>query len=117
MDPLGLAFEHFDAIGRYRETDNGRPIDVSGNIIGVNDAALAGPFNGVRQLAERLAASSEVRDCVATQWFRFAAGRSEAAPDACSLETLRGAFAASGGDLAELVVAMTQTDAFRYRSP
>jgi hypothetical protein len=117
MDPLGLAFEHFDAMGRYRETDNGRPIDVSGDVIAVNDAALAGPFHGVRQLADKLAASNDVRDCVATQWFRFAAGRSELGADACSLETLRGAFAASGGDLVELVVAMTQTDAFRYRSP
>jgi hypothetical protein len=117
MDPLGLAFEHFDAIGRYRETDDGRPIDVSGDVAGVNDAVLAGPFNGVRELAEKLAASSEVRDCVATHWFRFAAGRSEVGADACSLETLRGAFAASGGDLAEIVVAMTQSDAFRYRSP
>jgi hypothetical protein len=116
MDPLGLAFEHFDAIGRYRESDDGRPLDVSGHVAGVNEPVLAGDFNGVRELAEKLAASSEVRDCVATQWFRFAVGRSEASADACSLETLRGAFAASGGDLAELVVAVTQTDAFRYRS-
>ena len=54
---------------------------------------------------------------MATQWFRYAAGRNEEVPDGCSLTTLQDAFAASGGDLSELVVAMTQTDAFWYRAP
>ena len=71
----------------------------------------------MRELATKLAASDQVRDCVATQWFRYAAGRTEEVPDGCSLTTLQDAFAASGGDLAELVVAMTQTDAFWYRAP
>ena len=78
---------------------------------------LDGKFTGVRELATRLAASDQVRDCVATQWFRYAAGRTEEVPDGCSLTTLQDAFGASGGDLGELVVAMTQTDAFWYRAP
>ena len=32
MDPIGFAFEHFDAIGRYREQDNGKPIDATGKL-------------------------------------------------------------------------------------
>ncbi len=32
MDPIGFAFEHYDAIGRYRTKDNGRPIDASGKL-------------------------------------------------------------------------------------
>lgn len=117
MDPLGLAFENFDALGRYRETDAGRPIDVSGEVLAATDPSLAGSFVGARELAEKLAASDQVRDCVATQWFRFASGRSEEGSDACSLATLQESFAASDGDLTELVVAMTQTDAFWYRTP
>jgi len=114
MDPIGLAFEHFDAMGQYRDMDNGQAIDVSGEITEAMDPALAGPFTGVRELAGKLAVSDQVRGCVATQWFRFAAGRLEGPPDACSLETLRGAFSASEGDLVELVVATTQMDAFWY---
>jgi len=30
MDPIGFAMEHFDAVGRWRETDGGQPIDSSG---------------------------------------------------------------------------------------
>ncbi len=117
MDPVGLTFESFDAIGAYRTAENGVTIDLSGNVVGARDAGLNGAFTGVRELGTKLAASDQVRDCVATQWFRFSVGRGEDAPDGCSLTTLQDSFGASGGDLRELVVAMTQTDAFWYRAP
>ncbi|MET0794743.1 MAG: DUF1592 domain-containing protein [Polyangiaceae bacterium] len=116
MDPIGLSFENFDAMGQYRTTDNGRPIDVSGQVQGATDASLSGDFKGVRELADKLAASQQVRDCVATQWFRFASGRNESDGDACSLATLRNTFSSSDGDIVELMVGMTQTDAFWYRT-
>jgi hypothetical protein len=33
LDPMGFAFEHYDAIGRYRETEKDLPIDASGTLI------------------------------------------------------------------------------------
>jgi Protein of unknown function (DUF1592)/Protein of unknown function (DUF1588)/Protein of unknown function (DUF1587)/Protein of unknown function (DUF1595)/Protein of unknown function (DUF1585) len=117
MDPIGLTFENFDAIGSYRDKDNGKTIDTSGMIVGATEPALMGSFTGVRQLADKLAASRQVSDCVATQWFRFASGRSEETPDGCSLTTLHDAFAKSGNDLIELIIGTTQTDAFWYRAP
>ncbi|HEY8924567.1 MAG TPA: DUF1592 domain-containing protein [Polyangia bacterium] len=117
MDPIGLTFEHFDAVGSYRDKENGRDIDASGMIAGAQEAALQGGFDGVRALADKLAASRQVSDCVSTQWFRYAAGRTEETPDGCSLTTLHDAFAASKGDLVEMMVATTQTDAFWYRAP
>jgi hypothetical protein len=117
MDPIGLAFENFDAIGQYRATDAGRPIDVSGEILEATDPSLSGAFTGVRELTAKLAQSDQVRDCVATQWFRFAAGRLESQGDSCSLATFQETLAASGGDLIELIVGMTQIDSFMYRSP
>jgi hypothetical protein len=116
MDPIGLAFEHFDALGRYRDSEDGAAIDTSGQISGVSDAQLGAPFTGVAAMAEQLAASPEVRACVATQWFRFASGRFEADADQCSLSALRDAFGGPGGDFLELIVATTQTDAFLFRS-
>ena len=117
MDPIGFAFESFDAIGQHRTTENGVTLDLSGEVLGSRDPGLDGKFTGVRELATKLAASDQVRDCLATQWFRFSTGRLEEQPDGCSLTTLQDAFAASGGDLVELVVGMTQTDAFWYRAP
>jgi hypothetical protein len=113
MDPIGFGFEAFDAVGRFRATDGGRAVDDSGEIFSSKDAN--GPFKGARQLAERLAGSEQVRDCVATQWFRYAMGRFDGAGDLCSLAPMRAGFAASGGDLQELLVALTQTEAFLTR--
>jgi hypothetical protein len=117
MDPIGFAFENFDAMGQYRTTDGGETIDATGVINDPIDANLGGNFVGVRGLAEKLVNSSQVSDCMATQWFRYSSGRLEAEPDSCSLAQLRDEFSSSGGDLVELVVGMTQTDDFWYRAP
>jgi hypothetical protein len=116
MDPIGFAFENFDALGQYRDTEAGQAIDVSGEVVGVLDSNLEGPFLGVRELGQKLAGSVVVQDCMATQLFRFASGRVEATGDSCSIANLQEDFGASGGDLVELLVAMTQTDSFLYRA-
>ena len=115
MDPIGLTFEHFDAIGQHREQDNGQALDVSGEILNSNEASLSGAFDGPAELAAKLASSPLVRACVATQWFRFASGRSEANGDACSLASIERTFDTANGNVLDLIVATTQTDAFWYR--
>ena len=30
MDPIGFAFEHYDAAGRWRDIDGGQPVDATG---------------------------------------------------------------------------------------
>ena len=32
MDPLGLAFENYDAIGRWRDKADGKPVDATGSL-------------------------------------------------------------------------------------
>ena len=90
---------------------------MTGEFIGASVESLAGCLVGVRAIAEKLAASSLVRACMASKWFRYAAGRSEAEADECSLAVMRDSFGTSNGDLLELIVATTQTDAFWFRSP
>lgn len=112
MDPIGFGFEAFDGIGRFRTMDQGRPVDSSGSLLGSD---VDGAFNGAPELAKKLAGSQEVRDCVAVEWFRYGHGRGETPDDACSLDTLKKAFTAANYDVRELIVAITQTNAFRYR--
>lgn len=112
MDPLGFGFENYDATGRYRDSENGAPIDASGELTGTD---VDGTFTGAVGLAAKLAASQRVQDCYATQWFRFAYGRGEGTGDACSLATLTSRLSSAKGDVKELLVALTQTDAFLYR--
>ncbi|WP_437737082.1 DUF1592 domain-containing protein [Sorangium sp. So ce1335] len=113
MDPIGFGFEHYDGVGLYRETDQEVPVDARGEIAG--SRGTDGPFDGAVELAHRLAESDEVRQCVATQWFRFGYGRAEQAEDECSMTQIQQAFADSGYNIKALLVALTQTDAFRYR--
>lgn len=114
MDPIGLGLEKYDAIGLYRETEgDDLPIDASGEIVSGGDAS--GAFDGGLELVAKLAESETVRQCVATQWFRFGQGRAEGPDDECTLLEIQEAFASSGYDIKELLVALTQTDAFIYR--
>jgi len=115
MDPIGFALEHFDALGKFRSNDGGKPVDASGRILGGSD--VDGEFDGAVMLAERLAASSDVRDCIATQYFRFAVRRTEADDDACSLAEVRNSLVTGSADLPQLISAIARSDAFRYRTP
>ncbi len=50
MDPIGLALENFDAIGRWRDNDDGLPIDAAGTL--PDGSAFDGPA-GLRELLVR----------------------------------------------------------------
>jgi hypothetical protein len=114
MDPIGFGFEHFDAIGRWRDAEGSLPIDATGEVIGTRDAD--GTFDGVPELATKLSKSAQVRECLVGHWFRFAYGRGDSATeDKCALAALNMSFAASNGDFKQLIIALTQTDVFLYR--
>ncbi len=113
-DPIGVVFESFDALGRSRSVDEfGVPVDTKSELGHTQDAD--GPVADATELASRLAQSEEVRQCFATQAFRFFYGRAEADEDTCSQKQLFTAFEKSSYSITELFVALTQTDAFLYR--
>jgi hypothetical protein len=75
MDPLGLAFENYDAIGRYRTIDSNRPIDASGELVAAGDAS--GSFRNAIELVGLLARSRDVSACLVRQWFRYVMARDD----------------------------------------
>jgi len=114
MDPVGLTFEHYDPIGRWRDQESDTlPIDSSGEILFTWDAN--GPVADALEAADRLATSEEVRQCYVTQWFRFTHGRDAGFSDECNIFDLMRAFEGADWDIRALIVALTQTEAFRYR--
>lgn len=112
IDGIGLGFEGYDGIGAFREEQNGLPVDQSGSLVGTD---VDGDFDGVVELAHMLAESQQVRQCVTRQWFRFAFGRVEGEADECTLEVLDYSFEESGHDVRALLLAIIESDAFRYR--
>ena len=113
IDGLGFGLEGYDGIGAYREMDNGLPVDASGEIIGTDD--INGPFDGGVELANLLASSNQVRQCFATQWFRFSLGRMDAAEDGCAFDMMDTAFEESDYDIRELIKTIAVSDSFRFR--
>ncbi len=113
LDPIGVGFENYDAIGRYRTTENGLPIDAAGELTSAGTSS--GTFTGAVELAKKLATSPDVRACVQKQWFRFSLGRFEGPEDACTLKSLSHDFAASDFDVKKLLLSLVTSDAFRYR--
>lgn len=112
-DPIGFGFEHYDAMGQWRQNDDGHTIDDSGEVL--YTPGLEGKFKGTVELAKKLARSEQVQACVTKQWFRFALGRYESEFDTCSMHEAKKKFAQSNYDIRELLVALTISDAFRYR--
>jgi hypothetical protein len=113
-DPIGWGFEGFDAAGRVRRSEAGRPIDDEGVLTGTD---VDGSFVGVRGLAAKLSASGQVEDCVTTQWVRYALRRHESAAEQCQLDALRASFRASGGDLRSLLLSIAESTLLVQEAP
>lgn len=114
MDGIGLAFDHYDELGRYQTEDQfGNPLTGDGEILYTDETD--GEVDGVAGLAQKLADSPEVQSCVSQQFFRYAVARMNGDSDSCSLYMIDQALAESGNDVREMFVAITTTDAFRYR--
>ena len=113
MNPIGFIFENYDGIGQWREDQNGKAIDAVGEVVLTDD--IDGTYDGAVELAGALAASEQVRECVASQWFRFGYNRTVTEEDRCSMDQLADSFVASGYNIKELLVGLTQTNAFLYR--
>jgi hypothetical protein len=114
FDPIGFAFENYDGIGRYRTTDNEQPVDASGSLQLGNKTLN---FKNAVDLMPAMAATDEVRSCVATQWMRYLLRREETKGDMPSLEGVQKAFRDSSFDMRELLVAIVSSDAFLRRTP
>jgi hypothetical protein len=70
MDPIGFAFENFDAIGRWRETEGGLPIDVASTLV---DGTVVDGVEGLRALL--LSDSERFVSAVTEKLLMYALGR------------------------------------------
>jgi hypothetical protein len=112
IDPLGLGFENFDAIGGYRTNDGKSAVDASGKFTNVRPD-LEKEFKNAVEMTQAMAQSSEVADCMSRQWFRFALGRVESLADACTIDTMLEEFEKSDGNIPQLLSDIAVSEAFR----
>ena len=106
IDSVGFGFEGFDAVGRSRATENGKPIDTHGDM---NDVERLGtdtgaPYATVPELARIIASSQAAPACFVRQYLRFSRGLRETLAERCARLDVANKFATAGNDVRELMV-------------
>ena len=110
MDPVGFALENFDAIGRWRLTENGLPIDASGGlpdgsrftgVTGLEDALLKHPELFVGTLTEKL--------------LTFALGRGMSENDAPAVRRIVRDAQRDGNHFSSIVLGIVKSSPFTLR--
>ena len=114
MDPLGLAFESYDAIGRFRTMDVGKPLELAGTLTAAEPEGA--PFKNGAELMKLLAGSPTASACFVKTAFRYAHGREPGAGDSCTIDRLAAQFATSNGDIKDLAVVIATDDSFTSRA-
>jgi hypothetical protein len=113
INPFGYPFEHYDAVGAYRELDRGFEIDAASEVQ-LDGAAV--PVNGALELADALASSAGVHGCYARYWVSYAAGRWATEEEQPLVARLGAASLDEDLSIVELVVQIVKSRPFRTRS-
>lgn len=138
MNPLGLAFESYDYLGRHRTEEpvvdleataanvdkNGKPkgnvlrevaIDSTLKLEGSGETSLDGEYATAVELIDKLADSPRVRQVFVRHAFRYWLGRNETLDDAATLVAADQAYVNSGGSMNALIASLLASDSFLYR--
>ncbi len=109
MDPVGLAMENFDTIGGFRTTENGAPIDASGELDGVK-------FSDVAGLGKAVHDNPAATACIVNRVYEFGAGHAPNKSESGWVsDTVAKNFVASGYKFTDLLRDVATSDVF-YRA-
>jgi hypothetical protein len=112
MDPLGLGFEHFDAIGRWRETDADLPVDAGGQL------ADGRGFHGSIELVGLLSGEkSQIYRYFAKKLLTYALGRGLEPYDDCAVDTIMKTTEQANFTMKSFVKAVVTSEPFTKRQP
>ncbi|MGC4090006.1 MAG: DUF1592 domain-containing protein [Polyangiaceae bacterium] len=113
INPIGFSFEHFDGMGRYRDTENGNlTIDSSGSFT-VTEGTKS--FSNAADLMKILAASKQSHLCYSKKMASFGLQRDIVSSDMPLLDALAKA-SLDSGSAKRLILELVRNDAFRVRS-
>lgn len=113
IDGVGFGMDDYDAVGLLRSTDNGKPVDSSGNVFDLDGKNHI--YNGLDGLTGILKDSERAKRCFVLQAFRESAGRFEAEGDICSIRAIADDFVKNDSSIAELLIRIITDPAFMKR--
>lgn len=125
INPPGFSFEHYDAVGRWRDDENGLAIDASGTVL-VRDGWTPADkkknppskisFDGAIDLSKQLAETQRVHDCYSRRLIEFVLSRPVADVERGAGSAL-GAKSKASASARDLILALVVLDTFRTRVP
>lgn len=83
LDPLGYGLENFDAIGRWRDKSEGKPVEAGGTLPG--GESFSGPIEFVEILKKR---EHDFAELVTRKMLTYALGRGLELPDSCTVDEI-----------------------------
>ena len=111
MDPIGFALENFDAIGRWRDTDGGSPIEAASTL---PDGTVVDGVAGLKQMLLR--SPERFVSAVTEKLLMYAVGRNIQYYDAPAVRAIVRASAAENYTFAALIAGIAKSAPFRLRS-
>jgi hypothetical protein len=112
MDPIGFAMENFDAVGRWRDRDNGNAIDASGLL---PDGTRFDGMGGLKQALLRH--PEQFASTIAEKLLMYAIGRNLQFYDAPSVRAIVHEAARSNYTFSSLVLGVVKSTPFQMRAP
>lgn len=114
LNPLGYAFENYDAVGKYRTTDRGLPVDASATY--TLDGLTQTFQNGV-ELSHFLAESKQMHKCYAQNMLQYLHGRPHATEDQAIIDYYARLSRAGMISVQDLLRDIVTSDTFLTRLP
>ncbi len=103
-DPMGLALESFDGAGLFRTTENGAPIDTSGDLDGIG-------FTTAVELGDAMKANPGLPTCLVQRLYSYATGGT-VTPREPMIVALSERFAKADYRVKELLYEIAMSEAF-----
>lgn len=117
INPMGFAFEHYDGMGHYRDTEvtGGQtlPIDSSGQFDFVDGTKS---YKDAAELMSLLSTAEQAHLCYSKKLASFGLQRDVVEGDMPLLKELSTVSQSSGGSIKQVIVDLVKQDAFRTRS-
>ena len=108
-DPIGLPLEEFDSLGMHRSSENGQPIDVSGDLMGKK-------FKGATGLGQALRDNPRFPACLARKLYAYGVGADTEDVNPAAFKASYDAFAKDGYRLKTLIKSLLNSPEF-FRAP
>jgi hypothetical protein len=110
MDPIGFAFENYDAVGAWRDRDGAHPIETAASL--PDGSSFQGP---VELKALLLSRKDDFVRCLTEKMTTYALGRGVEYYDASTVKSIRAALAERGYRISTLVTEIARSYPFQHR--